>query len=238
MCLLFVIFIESDLFTSIPKILKFAKYLEEQKDYKNAICEYLRAIYLTEDKNLKDSLHYVVFELYLKTRQFQKALNELKRINKKDEKYRLKLGKLYFFEGQWDSALKYWKDEKLMGLIYLYAGRYREARKFLSFRGKPSHRFPLCALFLSALLPGAGRVYAGRIWDGVASLGMLCIFSSFAYLGYKTKDNFKLYFFGALSFSLYLGELYGAYTSAKYYNWKSKREFCRKVKKQNAIKLP
>ncbi len=71
---------------------------------------------------------------------------------------------------------------------------------------------------LSSILPGAGRIYAERTWDGL--FGFLTI-SSLANLTYryhiKNNDPGRL-FFGTLTMTFYLGELFGAYQAAIAYN--------------------
>lgn len=71
---------------------------------------------------------------------------------------------------------------------------------------------------LSAILPGTGRIYAGRSWDGV--FGFLTV-TALANLTYRYhKDNYDTgrLFFGSLTAIFYLGELIGAYQASVAYN--------------------
>ncbi len=75
---------------------------------------------------------------------------------------------------------------------------------------------PLLAAVLSALLPGSGRIYAGRTWDGIFGLIM---FSMPAASAYRMRDNtgsFGFMFYASAAAVFYGGEIYGAWRSAKY----------------------
>ena len=81
-----------------------------------------------------------------------------------------------------------------------------------------SNKSAAFAFGLSSILPGAGRIYAGRTWDGLFSFLTI---SSLAYQTYryhiKNNDTGNL-FFGTLTMTFYLGELFGAYQAAISYN--------------------
>ncbi len=76
---------------------------------------------------------------------------------------------------------------------------------------------PITAGLLSAIVPGSGRMYAGRWFDGFMGFVMVYLTASSAVEASK-KDNvlnkgFSYSMFGVF----YTGEIYGAYRTAKYY---------------------
>lgn len=82
--------------------------------------------------------------------------------------------------------------------------------------GKSSQR-PLKAALLSAILPGVGRIYAGRWYEGLLS-GCLTIGTGrAAYLMYKYNHHVRAAVYSLLFLAYYGGEIYGAWRTAKYY---------------------
>lgn len=75
----------------------------------------------------------------------------------------------------------------------------------------------LIAVLLSAVLPGGGRIYAGRLGDGLFSMSTVILPAIAAYFYYRIDNDYLMYGASALAGLFYLGELYGAYNSAKQY---------------------
>ena len=80
-----------------------------------------------------------------------------------------------------------------------------------------SNRSPLVAGILSAIIPGAGRAYSGRTMDGLMGFWTFYLTGSSAYFSIKEKRTIAGPFFLTVSAIVYLGEIYGAWRSAKYY---------------------
>jgi putative component of membrane protein insertase Oxa1/YidC/SpoIIIJ protein YidD len=76
---------------------------------------------------------------------------------------------------------------------------------------------PTLAGILSAIVPGAGRVYAGRWFDGFMSFVMVYLTASSAIDASKRDNYFGKSFAYSMAVIFYTGEIYGAYRSAKYY---------------------
>ena len=79
------------------------------------------------------------------------------------------------------------------------------------------NKSPLIAAGLSTILPGSGRMYAGRFRDGLMGLWMIVISSTAAYSSFQENKNNKGNFFSIITLLFYTGEIYGAYRTAKYY---------------------
>lgn len=82
------------------------------------------------------------------------------------------------------------------------------------------HKKPWLATALSAVVPGTGRMYAGRWADGGFSLLNVGIFTWQAYRGFNRRGTRSFYgwfnaFFGV---SFYIGNLYGSHRAAVIYN--------------------
>jgi len=81
---------------------------------------------------------------------------------------------------------------------------------------QPSNKSPIIAAGLS-IIPGLGRIYAGRQYDGLFSFITLSLSGNAAYTAIDQKRPYAGPFFTAVFFIAYLGEIYGGWRSAKYY---------------------
>ena len=84
-------------------------------------------------------------------------------------------------------------------------------------KSKISDNSPFIAALLSAILPGAGRVYSGRAMDGLMGFWTFYLTGSSAYYSIKNDHPMAGPIFSATAVYVYLGEIYGAWRSAKYY---------------------
>ena len=88
------------------------------------------------------------------------------------------------------------------------------------------------AAFFSALIPGSGKLYTKNIGDGVFSLFYTGMSGFIAYSEIQkgNTSSLKLIVFGSLGITFYLGNVYGSYISARFYNKKMEDELLFKVK--------
>ena len=80
-----------------------------------------------------------------------------------------------------------------------------------------SNKSPILAAGLSTILPGTGRMYAGRFLDGLMGLWMVLLPGTAAYGSLQQGQAMKGNFFTGITLIFWLGEIYGAYRTAKYY---------------------
>jgi len=87
----------------------------------------------------------------------------------------------------------------------------------------------LIAAFLSSIFPGAGRFYSGRAGDGFYSFITVAVPGVISY--YYWKKERKTAFRVSLGFSIvfYIGDIYGSITSAKLFNYNSKRSYIESI---------
>ncbi len=76
---------------------------------------------------------------------------------------------------------------------------------------------PFFAALLSVFIPGAGRAYTGRSFDGLMGLWTVYLTGSSAYLAMKDERPVAGPFLGIMATYVYLGEIYGAWRAAKHY---------------------
>ena len=88
----------------------------------------------------------------------------------------------------------------------------------------PNKKSPLFAATLSAVIPGSGRVYGGRlIMDGVYGLLLSSLAIQVAYKSIKNGSALSPFYSG-IALIAYGGEIYGAYRTANYYQSDTKSE--------------
>ena len=80
-----------------------------------------------------------------------------------------------------------------------------------------TNKSPILAAGLSTILPGTGRMYAGRFLDGLMGLWMVLLPGTAAYGSLQQGQSMKGNFFTGITLIFWLGEIYGAYRTAKYY---------------------
>ena len=85
-----------------------------------------------------------------------------------------------------------------------------------------SRKSPLLAGLMSAILPGSGRIYAGRVLDGIMGMWMMYLVGNSAYNALKNERPIAGPLFGIAAGFVYLGEVYGGWRAAKYYRYSEK----------------
>lgn len=134
------------------------------------------------------------------------------------------------------------ESQQLIGLSYLMQKQWFEAEKIftglhesdvLEVREKAAihskyaaqgaklpTRSPLLAGFLSTIVPGAGRIYTGRVGDALNSLLTVGLTGWQAYDGFRRDglSSVKGWTLGTLSGIFYVGNIYGSVLSARIYN--------------------
>jgi tetratricopeptide (TPR) repeat protein len=139
--------------------------------------------------------------------------------------------------------------QQLIGVNYLYQKRWELADCFYrslekntktdSFNAalqnfaEEGKRLPKKSRFLAGLLssivPGAGKVYCERTWDGVFSLLVISFTGWQAYQGFKEEDLTRGWIYGVISGIFYLGNIYGSTVAANIYNEEREKRLLNKI---------
>ena len=76
---------------------------------------------------------------------------------------------------------------------------------------------PALAASLSAVIPGSGRMYTNRWFDGFMGLSQFVLYAAITNYAYQNDWAVLTAISGGITFIVYGGEIYGAYRTAKYY---------------------
>lgn len=211
---------EADYVTSPHAVLDFANYLYETEDYQSAAIEYERVLFLGTPDTERIILQ--LGRTYFQLSQYVTANKYLARISS-DSSLTLR-GFSYLYKNNLDSA-KYAfsniKDKDLQ--THLNTG-YSELLKL-------NYKSPLLAGVLSSVLPGSGRLYAGRGKDAifsfiftVGSFALSCYYYNTVgarLSGEPVPWPLQSVIFGSAGILFYFGDIYGSVESARIYNRKA-----------------
>ena len=115
------------------------------------------------------------------------------------------------------SALYY--HQKIHGAYKDSDGRIIDNLTPLSYQ--KNNKSELLAVSLS-LIPGMGKIYAGRAYDGIYGVFNLFVSLQAYSTATKNKNKFISSVFGLSSIVLYASEIYGSWRAVKYYQPKNK----------------
>lgn len=105
--------------------------------------------------------------------------------------------------------------------------RAEQARKALAFLGSHQelpHKSPVTAGVLSALLPGAGHIYAGHYGDGLTSFFLNGLFIAGTVVAIRQENYAVAGVVGAIGLPFYIGNIYGAANAATKWNVRVSKE--------------
>ena len=79
---------------------------------------------------------------------------------------------------------------------------------------------PVTAALMSSLLPGTGKMYAGRVQEGLFSLATISLTSWMAIEGFSEdgSSSTKGWIYGGISAWLYAGNIYGTIVAVEQHN--------------------
>ncbi|MCX7797147.1 MAG: hypothetical protein N2249_00810 [Melioribacter sp.] len=145
------------------------------------------------------------------------------------------------------STTKYYKEIKRLTLISHFFdnsalpdtneffstfddSNYVSIKNFYLIKKSPKYKNPNKAGILSAILPGLGKIYSGKISDGITSFITTCLFTFFSIDNFKHNHHFRGWLFAGLSAITYAGNIYGSIASTHIYNARLKNDFNNKIK--------
>lgn len=140
----------------------------------------------------------------------------------------------YLYQKHWDDAHKYINSIDRKDTLFLAMREYAITGQDLPQKSK------VVAGTLSALIPGAGKVYCRRPGDGVFSLFLVGLTGFQSYRGFEEKgvDSVSGWVYGVISGVFYLGNVYGSVVAAELYNEQQSDEFLARIRMTFDVNLP
>jgi len=235
---------------------KFGEYLYNSNQYNLALREFERCVFLKPD----DREAYVyLFKIYRKENDFDKAIDCYKRYSgnldfaKMDtvfgsEYFKLLVQKERYQETQTflESNPFFNTDTNLKLSAKLLKKEWDEAYKFTVEENKPINKSlmeitmqgttlkkksPALGGLLSTILPGSGKVYAGRWKDGVISFLMTSSAAFVAVRGFnKNPNNIYPWVMSTFSVVYYSGNIFGSIKAVQKHNKNKENELVNKTR--------
>lgn len=96
---------------------------------------------------------------------------------------------------------------------------------FYDLKTNPPYKNPALAGFMSAIIPGSGKMYVGEWGDGITALAVTGLFAFLAYDNFKADHTTRAWIFTGLGAFFYAGNIYGSVASAQIFNARIDFEF-------------
>ena len=215
-------------------LLKIGVCYQKEGDPDLSISFYQNLLKSTSTTVLRDQAHYLTAKTYLHTGDYDKsALYIDKNLSA------VSSGKVNF------------QMQKLLGIDYLYQQQWMDARqqfsillnseysdttilrlnKFADEGERLDHKYPFMAGLLSTIIPGSGKVYAGRWEDGLFSFVSIGFYAWQCFDGFHRdgKRSTKGWVYGIMGSVFYLGNIYGSVIAARLQNERTRDEFIHKL---------
>ncbi|MCK7519882.1 MAG: hypothetical protein MZV64_20215 [Ignavibacteriales bacterium] len=237
----------------IENIIKFADHLFCEKDYLRSANEFLRIDegYRDEKTNFKIALSLSTVGDYSTAKKYFELIKENSSFYRSS---RLEMLKIFFLEEKYSELQEYFRIEQNLNLLKgntsaekLYslsllkdqqtapafedfinsfdADEKNEVKVLYQLKFNPPSKNPVIASVLSAVIPGAGKIYTGDIGDGIFAFLTTGLLTFLAYDNFKADHNFRGWLFSGLAVMFYGGNIYGSFASAQIHNAGIKYQF-------------
>jgi len=241
------VFVDSTYLKLPSNILRFADYLFCEKDYLRAIDEYNRYLdkidndtvqfkiglaYLNMDQYSNAELSFKqlidkpffgnsalqqIAKTYFLSKDFSRLENFYQNIRSELKRDDEQIRCIYHFSKLYGDEIPVNKDEFLESFPVRIGHQIQNL--YLQKIEMP-YRSPGVAAVLSAIIPGAGKIYSAEYTDGVTSLLVTGMLSFLSYDNFKADHKFRGWLFGGLAAYFYAGNIYGSAAAAQIYNAK------------------
>ncbi len=208
---------------SLDSLLMFADDLYLEGDPYRAALEYKRVLYTLRLDGRDTSALYdtVLVKLASAYVALGDPLGGMRALdywvsNRSSEGYRIAMGTFYFLMREYRRAERFWmEDDTLRWVARMMLGDRRAFR----FLGRPKGlKSPTLAALLSALIPGSGKWYAGRPYDGLYSFALNALMGYGLYDAHRKGDRLRQVVFGVGLAYFYFGNVYGSYVTVRKMN--------------------
>jgi tetratricopeptide (TPR) repeat protein len=220
-----------------------------------AVLEFERCVYLKPDD--RESYLYL-FKINRKFNLFDKAINAFQRFNgnfnfeEMDASFGTEYFKLLVQNGKYQEASvfldknPYFKENSNFRLsTMLLRKEWKNAFAYQSSLNNSidktlsnitskgvilKYKSPLLAGLFSTIIPGSGKVYAGKWKDGLISFVMTTTASFVAIRGFvKDRNSVYPWIMGSMAVAYYSGNIYGSAVAAKKYNTDKEDELAKQA---------
>lgn len=125
-----------------------------------------------------------------------------------------------FFQKDWQAAEKIFSANLEAEQIPEVSVVNKQLKEFSSDGQRLPNKSPVLAGLMSSVIPGTGKIYAGRSIDGIYSLILVSLTAWQSYEGFNDagRSSKKGWIYGSISAGFHLGNIYGTVISVRLYN--------------------
>jgi tetratricopeptide (TPR) repeat protein len=217
-----------------PILFKIGKCYNLSNQQEKAISYFKRIIEENPQSNYREEAYYQIAYAYFKMGQYKQSINYINE-NKnylQSEKFNRKLTNLlginYLYLKEWERAYNLFSSNLTDKKDTSHSLR-RELKQIAAQGMQLPYKSMVLAATISSLIPGAGKIYAGRFYDGLFSLIIIGLTTWQAYEGFSKERPVKGWVYGTLGTLFYLGNIYGSAVAVKIYNEKIEKDLLNKV---------
>lgn len=225
--------------------LKFGDFLFCEADYLRAIDEYkaYQNHFMNDTVQFKIALCFSSMKRFSEARKYFYRFNEKSHLVNKADHFYLSS---FFLEGKYNNYITEYQTmysgissntqieqqlaiAKLMSddfssytkseIIKPFENENRfEVSSLYEDKVNPKYKSEVAAAMLSAVIPGAGKIYTGNTGDGITALLITGLFTYLAVDNFQKDRETRAYIFTGLAAFFYAGNVYGSAASAQLYN--------------------
>jgi tetratricopeptide (TPR) repeat protein len=182
--------------------------LHDESFYQIALCNYLKG-------NIEESARMTADMMDIEDSRTKLQVENLRMVN-------------LFEHGKWNEALSVFSSDTdtIINPITLQLMDFANEGLALP------HKNPVLAGMYSAVIPGAGKFYCRRPYDGIQSFLTTTLLGWQAYDGFHDDGvgSFKGWIFGTIGSIFYLGNIYGSVVAADIFNEEQEEKLLTKVR--------
>lgn len=215
----------------------FADYLYQEKDYARAITEYKRLLYLSQNTDYE--IKFTIGLCYKNLGEYklaEKTFTELTPYT--SEKAIIELAKTYYLNKDYNNVILTTKNIQSDTSKWLSQLSYLRLHKWDSVEIEVNipRKSQFIGGLLSTIIPGSGRIYGGRLGDGISSFLFTAGMGLLTYNYHKKGKEGHTYVFGGITLLFYLSDIYGSIVSVKLFNEYEEEKFIETLEQKYKIK--
>jgi TM2 domain-containing membrane protein YozV len=192
-------------------------------DYAKAVKTFSGLLPFVPDGRLKEDTYYQLAYCFFLTESYKDSLAAAALPGEGEEAQN---GLLLLLQAADSLCLKEWQSALRLSTAYLRRPdqEHDPVAVELSSLAREGSGFPrkspVFAGILSAVIPGSGKIYAGRFMDGLISLVTVGIFGGMAVYSFCDEGigSVRGWIYAGVGGIFYLGDIYGSVTAAQLYN--------------------
>ena len=244
-------------FNSPQNIKLFADYLFCDNDYLRAIDEYEKYLQIVEDDSVQFKIAIGYSAINDQSNAYKK-FSSIKRTSSFYEQSKIEMLKSLYLQNI-DSSYFLYSDilihsqspfsnnayrlkntslllikndlpEKENFLIPFENEEKNNLSNFYHLKNNPPYKSEAWSGILSAIIPGAGKIYTKEYGDGITAFILTGLFAYLAYTNFEHNHPTRAWIFTAIGAGFYAGNIYGSVASAQIFNARVNFEFNEGVK--------